>query len=210
MQLGSVRKLLSVLLLRVAVIGGVAWVGGAAQADTRQPRMGIFTKPGAEIDLSSEFVDSRGKRGELRSKLLPTKPFILVPIFYRCPRLCGLTVSGVIELVNRLPLTLGQDYSVIFYSFNPEDTVEDAAQKREKMVGRISSKLHSDNGVTFLVADADTIKRVNDQLGFRVRFAEKELEHSSAIFVVTPGGEVRRYFAGVEFNPELVAKALMP
>ena len=64
--------------------------------------------------------------------------------------------------------------------------------------------------MTFLIADADTIKRVNDQLGFRVRFAEKELEHSSAIFVVTPGGEVRRYFAGVEFNPELVAKALMP
>jgi protein SCO1/2 len=172
--------------------------------------MGIFTKPEARVDLGLEFVDSSGRRGALRSLVVPHKPFLLVPIFYRCPRLCGLTISGVVELVNGLSLKLGQDYSVVAYSFNPEDTMGDAAEKRTKMLNRISSKPLPDDAVKFLIADADTITRINEQLGFRVRYADKELEHSSAIFVVSSHGDVKRYFAGVEFNPELVKKALAP
>jgi protein SCO1/2 len=170
--------------------------------------MGIFTKPDAGIDLTRSFVDSSGANGPLQGFLLGDRPFILVPIFYRCPRLCGLTVSGVVELVNHLTLELGRDYSVVMYSFNPDDTRRDAEEKRAKMVARINKKPLSSASVRFLTAKPEVISSTNDELGFRVRYADKELEHSSAIFVVTPDGGVVRHFAGVEFNPSKVAQAL--
>lgn len=181
---------------------------GLATADAREPRMGIFTKPGARINLSLEFTDSDGDRGPLSSMVVEGKPFIVVPIFYRCPRLCGLTVSGVVDLLNALPLELGRDYSVVAYSFNPADTVRDAADKRAKMIARVNRGSTTDEGIHFLTADAASIALINEQLGFRIRYADKEIEHSSAIFVASPDGSVRRYFAGVEFSPFAVEKAL--
>lgn len=180
----------------------------AAHGEARQPRIGIFTKEGASIDLSLQFVDSGGARASLRSMAIPNRPFILVPIFYRCPRLCGLTLSGVADLVNRLSLTLGKDYFLIAYSFNPDDTVADASERRLALIGRLSQAPTQDNAVQFLISDREAIATINEQLGFRVRYADKELEHSSAIFVVSPNGEVRRYFAGVEFDPEKVGASL--
>jgi protein SCO1/2 len=188
----------------------LSWLwGGVSVGDSRQPRMGIFTKPDARIDLSREFADSDGNRGALSSLLTPNRPFILVPVFYRCPRLCGLTVSGVVDLINSSRLKLGEDYSVIFYSFNPEDTRRDAAEKRERMIARISRNPTSPSAVQFLTADPKTISLINDELGFRVRYADKELEHSSAIFIATAKGRVIRYFAGVEFRTDAVTAALV-
>jgi protein SCO1/2 len=179
-----------------------------AQSDGRQPRMGIFTKEGARIDLSLQFVDAMGERESLRSVVIPERPFILVPVFYRCPRLCGLTLSGVSDLINRLPITLGEDYSVVAYSFNPADTVADASEKRRMMMAHLSRPPSRSEAVRFLLSDPETISAINEQLGFRVRYADKELEHSSAIFIVSPNGEIRRYFAGVDFDPHKVGAIL--
>lgn len=206
MQLGirSVQRAVYVLIL--TFVAGMH--SGALYADSRQPRMGIFTKPDATVDLSLEFVDSGGERGTLTSFLPLHRPFILVPVFYNCPRLCGLTVSGVVDLVNQLPLSLGSDYGVMFYSFNPDDTVKEAADKKTKTLARLSNRSGAISAVRFLISSAATIQSINDQLGFRIRYADKELEHSSAIFIVAQDGRVRRYFAGIEFNPTRVADAL--
>lgn len=193
-----------VFVLCVLMISVSAVVG----ADERQPRMGIFTKPGARVDLARQFTDSDGTSGSLQDFLVNGRPFILVPIFYRCPRLCGLTVSGVVDLMNRLELILGSDYSVVMYSFSPDDTTKDAAEKLAKMVPRIERQPVSAQAVRFLTATPEVISATNDALGFRVRYADAELEHSSAIFVVSPDGVVVRHFAGVEFNPTRVATAL--
>lgn len=201
----QLRRLWRRLLLSIALVGtGVT----LATADAREPRMGVFTKPGARVDLSLEFTDSGGSRGRLSSMIVEGKPFILVPIFYRCPRLCGLTVSGVVDLLNALPLELGRDYSVVAYSFNPADTARDAADKRSKTLARLNRGSATEKGLHFLTADPATITRINEQLGFRIRYADKEIEHSSAIFIISPDGSVRRYFAGVEFSPVAVEKAL--
>jgi protein SCO1/2 len=170
--------------------------------------MGIFTKPDARIDMALSFVDSGGAGITLAEAVPDSRPFILVPIFYQCPRLCGLTMSGVVDLVNALPLKLGSDYRVIAYSFNPADTPAQAQEKRAKAVQRLTSQPVEPASFRFLTATAETITAINRQLDFRVRYADKELEHSSAIFIVRPDGTIVRYFAGVEFNPDRVAMAL--
>lgn len=200
MRVGSRRWFLGVCVALVPFVG--------ALSEERGPRMGIFTKPGARLDLTRPFTDSEGETSSLATLSLPGRPFILVPVFYRCPRLCGMTVSGVVDLVNRLQPALGVDYSVILYSFNADDTTRDAAEKRAKTVPRIGKQPVTAREVRFLTAKREVIDAINDELGFRVRFADKELEHSSAIFIVAADGAVTRYFAGVEFDPVKVATAL--
>jgi protein SCO1/2 len=178
------------------------------EAAPRQPRMGIFTKADARIDMALPFVDSSGEAITLAGAVPDSKPFILVPVFYQCPRLCGLTTSGVIDLINALSLKLGSDYRVIAYSFNPADTPAHAQEKRAKAVQRITLQPVAVTSFRFLTATSETISAINSQLDFRVRYADKELEHSSAIFIVRPDGAIVRYFAGVEFNPDRVAMAL--
>ncbi len=171
--------------------------------------MGVFTKPDAVIDLNLPFLDEAGEKVTLRDRVPSDKPFILVPIFFECPRLCSLTLSGVVQLVNQLSLTLGEDYSVLAYTFNPAEGPREAAEKRAATLKRLKSSPRDPRAWRFLSGNADSIATLNGQLDFRVRMADKEFEHSSAIFIVDPSGLVRRYFAGIEFEPKKVQVALV-
>ena len=189
------------------------WVGApfslvSADASPRPPRMGVFTKPDATIDMDLTFVNEEGREVTLRDHSAADKPFILIPTFYQCPRLCGLTFSGVIALINELPLSLGKDYSVVSYSFNPGEGAKEATTKRDSVFKRLKIPEVDRDGWQFLTGGADAIEKLNAQLDFRVRMADKEFEHSSAIFVVGPDGDVRKYFTGVEFDPKKVSDVL--
>ncbi len=180
----------------------------AARADVVQPGMGVFIQPNAQVDLGLEFVDAGGIRGTLKDFVPKNRPFILVPIFYKCPRLCGLTFSGLIELVDNLPLILGTDYGIVAFSFNPAEGPNEAAEKRDSVLKRLKAQPVPLNGWRFLTGDGKAIAALNSQLGFRVRMADQEFEHSSAIFVAGPNGTVARHFTGVEFDPRKVAAAI--
>ena len=191
----------------LCIIAALFFCAPVVVADNPSSKMGIFTSKDARVDTGLQFTDATGKVGSLSSFVLPTKPFILVPIFYQCPRLCGLTFSGLVELVKALPLTLGKDYSVVSYSFNPEEGPQQSSAMRATVTRMLDKTVPLDSW-RFLTADRTVITAINDQLGFRVRYADKELEHSSAIFILSPDGKVRRYFAGVHFNSEKVAAVL--
>lgn len=200
MRLGVVRLL--------AFVGISFFAASQALSDNRQPRMGIFTKPGTIIDLTLPFSDEEGRTAPLGDFVQSGKPFILVPIFYKCPRLCGLTFSGVIELVKSLPEKLGDDYVVVTYSFNPEEGPQEAQEKRKEVFKRIEREPTPSAGWRFLTGSPQSIDALNDSIGFRVRMADTQFEHSSAIFIVSPRGVVRKYFAGVEFDPKRVSASL--
>ncbi len=178
-----------------------------AIAESRAPRMGVFTRPGTTIDLSVSFIGADGLSKPLRSFLGAGTPFILVPTFYHCPRLCSLTFAGLEEFVNESALRLGADYQIVAYSFNPAERNSDAEERRSRFVSRLKQP-PGETGVVFLAGSEKSIEAINSQLDFRVRMADKEFEHSSAIFVFGPSGKLVRYFAGVEFPKERVDAAL--
>lgn len=201
MQLG--RRVGALLALCNAVLIGAS----IATAEGRAPRMGIFTRPGATLDLSVPFIGVDGASKPLRSFLGAGLPFILVPTFYHCPRLCGLTFTGLEEFVNGSALRLGIDYQIVAYSFNPAERNGDAAERRARFLSRLKQP-SGDGGVVFLAGTSESIDAINSQLDFRVRMADKEFEHSSAIFIFGPSGKLVRYFAGVEFPKDRVDAAL--
>lgn len=201
MQLG--RGAAALLTLCLIALSGAS----VAIAESRAPKMGVFTRPGVTIDLSVPFVGADGAAKPLRSFLTPGTPFILIPTFYHCPRLCGLTFAGLEEFVNGSALRLGSEYQIIAYSFNPEEQHGDSEERRAQFESRLKVP-YAAAGTVFLTGSKESIEALNSQLDFRVRMADKEFEHSSALFIFGPSGKLVRYFAGVEFPPERVDAAL--
>ena len=201
MQLG--KRAGALLVLTLVLLFGAS----PGSADGRAPKMGVFTRPDATLDLSVTFVGADEAPKPLRSFLAGNTPFILVPTFYHCPRLCGLTFAGLEEFVNGSALRLGVDYQIVTYSFNPAERTADAEEKRARFLSRLKQPPGA-AGVVFLTSSKESIDAINAQLDFRVRMADKEFEHSSAIFIFGPSGQLVRYFAGVEFPKERVDAAL--
>jgi len=199
----------------LAVMVGVAASIGAFQAlPVRQvaaierpeqvidTKVGVFTKLGTRVNLNREFTDSSGKVATLKDFMQPGKPVIIVPVYYRCPRLCGLVLDGVIALLNNLPLSLGKEYSVLAVSFNPVERSDEANETREKFRGRVTgSALEGYDSFKFLVGNAVNVRDLMEELGFKFLPDGEDFAHSAAVMILTPTGEISQYFTGIEFSP---------
>ncbi len=164
--------------------------------------VGIFTELGREVDLSLPFTDESGARRELRAFMIPHKPVIVVPVYYRCPRLCGLVQDGVIQLIKSLDLRLGSDFSVLAISFDPREGVEDAKKAFDILNMRLKKEVSAEvSGYHTLVGDTASVTAVMEQLGFKYKQEGADFAHSAAVMVLTPTGQISQYFTGIQFAP---------
>ena len=62
--------------------------------------VGIFTQLGTKVDLNREFTDVDGVTKRLGAFAGHGKPILIAPVYYKCPRLCGLLLNGVYDLLN--------------------------------------------------------------------------------------------------------------
>lgn len=108
--------------------------------------VGVFTVLGTKVDLRRQFTDHTGHIGALSEFVTPDAPVLVVPVYYRCPRLCGLVLDGVIALLNELPLLLGKELTVLAVSINPTEKSEEGAEVREKFLARLKLKQGADYG----------------------------------------------------------------
>jgi protein SCO1 len=171
---------------------------------------GVFTVLGTNVDLNREFTDHTGRTGKLSGFLTAGVPTIIVPVYYRCPRLCGLVLEGVFSLLNDLPLLLGKDFSVVAVSFNNKERFEEGRETREKFLARLKTKEGADsNALRFLVGADESVNGLMGELGFKFLPDGDDFAHSAAVMILTPLGEISQYFTGIEFSPWDVRLALV-
>lgn len=161
--------------------------------------VGLTTERGTQLDTSVEFVDIDGQTRSLASYLSPDRPTIIVPAYYTCPRLCGLLLSGVKELLEKLNLSLGEDYRVVAVSFNPKDTPKSASKMRHRFVDSLPEKVGNPSGWSFLSGSEENIALLMSQLGFHYKKDKGEFAHTAAIFITTPQGLISQYYTGISF-----------
>lgn len=162
-------------------------------------QVGITAHPGDKINLELPFTDSSGRSVTLEYYVNPEQALIIVPAYYSCPRLCGLTLDGTVKLVNSLGLTLGTDYQILTVSFNKAETSEDAREKEELYRSRVKAEGANPEAWHFLTGSEESIKSLMGQIGFIFQPDGKEFSHTSAIYLVTPDGTLSQYFTGIEF-----------
>lgn len=210
--------------------------------DTKKPNpydlqktVGLSERMGFNIPLDLEFSDAHGKKHPLKSFFDDGLPVIVVPVYYKCPKLCSLILAGVEDLVNEQSLTLGKDYKILAVTINPEETPDLAWKKANLHFKNLKDgQFRTDSALAykwkkhpegksanialpklalheywgFFTGSAENIRRLMDSIGFKYRKVGEEFEHTSAISFITPGGKISSYLYGVTFPERDVRLAL--
>ena len=182
------------------------WKEPAAAGVPQLEGVTITQKLDSRVDLDLEFTDSTGERVRL-GDLFADKPVVLSLVYFDCPMLCTLELNGLLKAMRAMEQSAGEDFQVITLSFDPRDTPEMAAEKKQQYLNQYLQASFYDRerieqGWRFLVGDEDAIRAVADAVGFSYRFDEAKgmYRHASGIMTLTPDGRVSRYQFGVEYS----------
>jgi len=164
--------------------------------------VGIDQKLNEQIPLNLVFRDEAGRGVSLSSFFQSGKPVILAPVYYRCPMLCTQILAGMESSLKAVSLNPGRDFEVVAFSFDPKDTPETAASKRQLYLRRYG-RPGTANGWHFLTGDEPNIKALTDSVGFHFKYDPKtdQFAHASGIMVLTSDGHISKYFYGVDYAP---------
>ena len=162
----------------------------------------IDERLGSQVPLDLRFTDWKGQPFRLGEAFDGRKPVVLTLVYYDCPMLCGLILSGLAKTMRENGLVLGKDYEALTVSFEPKDKPAMGGERRR---GYLQSMGLPDQGNAlwpFLVSpDGGGAAALADAVGFHYARdpATGEWAHLAAVFVLTPDGKVSRYLYGIEF-----------
>ncbi|HLX69386.1 MAG TPA: SCO family protein [Verrucomicrobiae bacterium] len=174
--------------------------------DDQLSRISFDQMLNAQISLNLPFRDEDGKTVTLRD-YFGQKPVVLVLGYYECPMLCTLTFNGMVESMNDMKWSIGNQFNVVHVSINPNETPELAAAKKQTYLQRYG-RSGAAAGWHFLTGDEANIRKLADEIGFHYAYdpTVKQYAHPSGLVILTPEGKVSKYFFGVSFSaPELFA-----
>jgi len=181
---------------------------GALNAQAIQERVGFDQKLASQVPLDLAFVDEAGRAVTLGG-YFGERPVLLVPAYYRCPTLCIQTSIGVAAAMKAIPYAAGRDFEVVFFSIDPTDMPETAAEKKAAMIARFGDPAAAP-GVHFLTGGANEVAALAAAIGFRYAYDEtnRQYAHAAGVVALTPDGRTSRYIYGVEIEPRDLKLAL--
>jgi protein SCO1/2 len=196
------RALFALLLLALFAAPGVALAQDPHGRQHDLDQVSFEQKLGAQVPLDLTFVDEAGATVRL-GDFFGTKPVVMVLSYFQCPMLCPLVRDGMVKATSEMQgLKAGSDFQVINVSIDPADTPMNAANTKAATMSRLGQS-GAEQGWHFLTGTQDNIKQLADSVGFHYFYDEtiNQYAHAAGILVLTPGGELARYFYGIEYNP---------
>jgi protein SCO1/2 len=171
--------------------------------------VGIEQRLNEQLPLDAQFRDETGREVRL-NEYFGRRAVVLVLAYYDCPMLCTQVLNGVISTLRVLPFDAGKDFDVVVVSFDPRETPQLAAAKKDVYM-QIYKREGAAAGWHFLTGQPESIKRVTEAVGFRYYYDEatKQFAHASGIMVATPQGKLSHYFYGIEYAPKDVRLSLV-
>jgi protein SCO1 len=190
---------MAVLFLVAALFGSV---GAAATAWGEAPRaagqIGIDEKLGGTVALDAVFVGEDGAPVTLRQ--LVHTPTILALVYYTCPNVCDLLLTGLAGVLTGVPAEPGKDFTVVTISIDPRETPADA--RKAKRIGLESiQRPFPPESWRFLTGGVESIGAVADSVGFRFAHTGDYYDHPVGIIILSPTGKIVRYMNGADFLP---------
>lgn len=203
-------RLLLTLLLGLALLP-VASPALAQDSPPHHPTDGVSFEQrlGAQVPLDIPFRDDQGAAVTL-GDYFGTQPVILLLSYYECPMLCPLVRDGLVRGLNDVRLSVGKEFRVVNVSIDPGETPMNAASAKALTLTRYN-RPESADGWHFLTGTQESIQRLADAVGFHYFYDETidQYAHAAGMLVLTPRGELARYFYGIEFNASDVRLGLV-
>ena len=85
----------------IAIVLVAALLGVPQASPSPLQGVGVDQKPGGAVSLDLVFRDEEGKAITIR-EASRNKPFILAPVYYRCPQLCTLVLNGLLTALKSI------------------------------------------------------------------------------------------------------------
>ena len=168
-------------------------VTGEAGIAANSEQAGIDPAPGARIPLDLKFRDASGDPVTLR-EITAGKPFLLVPMPYRCGGTCDGTLAGAAAAVRGLPRSVRDDVTLVALGIDPDARPADAASAIETIHARFPDlkRVHA------LTGDRADVALLTDALGYHTArdSATGRLDYVAATAVVTGDGYLSRWLYG--------------
>jgi protein SCO1/2 len=164
----------------------------AAHADVDWQNAATLTPQlGTTVPRELTFGDETGATVRLKD-YLGRAPILLLPVYYRCPNLCGTLLQGTFAALTQLPP--GDDhYKVVAFSIDPRETPAVAAQERATYTREFPNGVGTDTH--FLTSPEASSAALAKALGFRYVFdpASGQYAHDAEIVVLTADGTIAAY-----------------
>ncbi len=163
---------------------------------------------GRQLSVQHRLVDEDGARFDL-SKAVAETEVILVPGLFRCDKVCREVRERLAESLKKVPLTVGKDYRIIFFSVNPAEPRAAARQRKQEWLNRFGTG-EARSAVHFLLGDEAGVAALARQVGFgyRIDQASGEYRHPAGCVVLTRERRISRYLLGTRFPPHELELAL--
>lgn len=171
--------------------------------------VGITEKIGSQLDLTLKVTREDGTVVPLSTFFHEHKPVILSPVYFNCPGLCNFHLNGLVDALKMVDWSPSQKFEIIALSFDSREKSDVASKKKENYM-KLYGRAGTEAGWHFVTADAETIKKITDTVGFQYKWNEKagEWSHASAAIMISPRGQVARYLHGIMFEPRDLKLAL--
>jgi len=203
----------ALLLVILGVSGAMALTGFSANSARSIGTAELQTvrfdqKLNEKISLDLRFFDESGREIRLQN-YFNDKPVVLVLGYYGCPMLCGLVLNGLVEALQDLKATIGNDFDVVFVSIDPKETPALAQAKKRTYLKRYGRPA-SEQGWHFLTGSERDVHALAEQVGFRYAYdpVSKQFAHASGFVILSPQGRIAQYFFGVTYSAKGLSAAL--
>jgi protein SCO1/2 len=179
-----------------------ALIATGAQAATLDPLQDarIDRIENAIIPLDLIVRDEMGYTTTL-AELGRDRPIVFVPVQHKCPNLCGITLSGLMQAIREQSLKPGRDFVIIAFGIDPREGPAEAQTSLDELHAAYPESVGTD--IHAVTASAQTIKTATSGLGYRYAWDERigQYAHLAAIAVLTPAGRLSRWIYGISPDP---------
>lgn len=177
-------------------------------ADFRE--VDVVEQLGGQVPESLSFTDENGQTVRMNQFFKGDKPVVLTLVYYQCPALCNLVLSGVAQALKSSGLDLGVDYRAVTVSIDPTETPAMAKERKRGHLQAVGLDPESKDW-SFLVGKDDDIRKLASAAGFKYQYDAdlKQYAHSAVFFVLTPEGKLSRYLYGVRYPSRDLRMALV-
>lgn len=224
----SGRAAVAALAAVLALAASPAWAQYIPR-EMPEPARGLEIRntQGQQIDLSLSFFDEDGRAVTLAPYFNrpvgggasaadakdAKKPVVVVMMYFSCPLQCPLIIDHLAKRFNDLDFEVGNEFDVLFVSFDPRDKPRDAAVKKEAALLSYNRQTSDSirEGWHFLTSPPASARALADELGFPFRFLPEsgEFAHPNMVYILTPEGKVARSFGKLDYPNRDFRFALM-
>lgn len=168
----------------------------------------ILDRRGEDLNLAGRFTDHEGTVVDLDDFFAQDDTPVLMTLnYYECGSICNTQLTLLAQSLAEVDLA-GDQFRVLTISIDPEESSELAGLTHASYMGLAERE---DLDWHFMVGDQASITSVAESVGFQYGYDEDtdQFAHLTALFFISPDGQISQYLYGIDYPARDVKFALM-